>query len=34
MKGKVPEMHSVGDCNEPRRILEAIEDGARVGRQL
>jgi 2,4-dienoyl-CoA reductase-like NADH-dependent reductase (Old Yellow Enzyme family)/thioredoxin reductase len=34
MKGKVPEVHLVGDCLEPRRILEAIEDGAKVGRQL
>jgi NADPH-dependent 2,4-dienoyl-CoA reductase/sulfur reductase-like enzyme len=34
MKGKVPEVHPVGDCVEPRRILEAIEDGARVGRQI
>jgi pyruvate/2-oxoglutarate dehydrogenase complex dihydrolipoamide dehydrogenase (E3) component len=34
IKGKVPEVHLVGDCVEPRRILEAIEDGARVGRQL
>ena len=34
LKGKVPEVHLVGDSVEPRRILEAIDDGARVGRQL
>jgi len=34
LKGKVPEIHLVGDCLEPRRILEAIEEGAKVGRQL
>jgi len=34
IKGKVAEVHSVGDCVQPRKIAEAIEEGARVGRQL
>ena len=32
--GAVPELHSVGDCAQPRRILEAIEAGAQVGLQI
>lgn len=32
IEGKVPEIYSVGDCREPRRILHAIHDGSRVGR--
>ena len=31
LKGKVPEIHSIGDCVEPRRILEAVGEGYRVG---
>ena len=30
----VPEVHLVGDCAEPGRIIDAIHDGARVGRQI
>ena len=31
IKGLAPEIYAVGDCVEPRRILEAISDGHRVG---
>jgi len=34
IKGKVPEVHLVGDSVQPRKIADAIEEGARVGRQL
>jgi 2,4-dienoyl-CoA reductase (NADPH2) len=30
LEGKVPELITIGDCNEPRLILEAIADGTRV----
>lgn len=31
VKGKSPEVYSVGDCVQPRRILDAIHEGARIG---
>jgi 2,4-dienoyl-CoA reductase-like NADH-dependent reductase (Old Yellow Enzyme family)/thioredoxin reductase len=31
LNGKVPELYSVGDCNEPRVILEAVYEGCLVG---
>ena len=31
LKGLAPEIHLVGDCIEPRRIIDAISDGHRVG---
>lgn len=34
LKGRVEEVHVVGDCSKPRTILEAVADGARVGYQL
>lgn len=34
LRGKVPEIYAIGDCVEPRRIPEAIADGARVGRAI
>jgi 2,4-dienoyl-CoA reductase-like NADH-dependent reductase (Old Yellow Enzyme family)/thioredoxin reductase len=33
-RGLVPEIHEVGDCNEPRTVLEAVYEGAVVGRSL
>jgi 2,4-dienoyl-CoA reductase (NADPH2) len=30
LEGKVPELITIGDCHEPRLILEAIADGTRV----
>ncbi|MDY6911590.1 MAG: FAD-dependent oxidoreductase, partial [Chloroflexota bacterium] len=32
LEGKVPELHLIGDALEPRGILEAIREGAQVGR--
>jgi NADPH-dependent 2,4-dienoyl-CoA reductase/sulfur reductase-like enzyme len=34
VEGKVPEVHVAGDCFQPRRILDAIHDGARIGREV
>jgi len=34
LKGKVPEIHLVGDCVEPRTIRDAIADGFRIARQI
>jgi pyruvate/2-oxoglutarate dehydrogenase complex dihydrolipoamide dehydrogenase (E3) component len=31
LKGKVPALYSVGDCFEPRDIMAAVDEGARVG---
>lgn len=32
LKGKVPELHVIGDCVKPRRIIDAIHEGSYVGR--
>lgn len=34
LKGKVPELFEVGDCVEPRRLMEAIHEGAEAGLQI
>ncbi|MFC1865045.1 FAD-dependent oxidoreductase [Chloroflexota bacterium] len=34
LKGKVGELHIIGDCLEPRMILESIAEGTRVGLEL
>jgi 2,4-dienoyl-CoA reductase-like NADH-dependent reductase (Old Yellow Enzyme family)/thioredoxin reductase len=34
LKGKVKELYAVGHCLSPRRLLDSILDGARVGRLL
>jgi len=34
VKGKVESIYLIGDCVEPRRIADAIEEGFRVGLQL
>ncbi len=34
LQGKGIEAHLIGDASEPRRIADAIADGARVGREL
>ena len=34
LEGKVEELYLIGDAVEPRSILEAVADGARVGRAL
>jgi pyruvate/2-oxoglutarate dehydrogenase complex dihydrolipoamide dehydrogenase (E3) component len=34
LKKEVPEVFEVGDCVEPRRIMESIHEGARVGLEV
>jgi 2,4-dienoyl-CoA reductase (NADPH2) len=34
LKGKVPEVYPIGDCNEPRLILNAVADGYRVAQEV
>ena len=34
LKGKVGELHAIGDCVAPRKVEDAIFDGERVGRML
>lgn len=34
LEGKVPAVYSVGDCNRPRVIMEAIYEGSLAGRQI
>ena len=34
LKGKDPEVHSIGDCVDPRRILEAIREGWKVALEI
>ncbi len=34
IEGKVGEIHLAGDCVQPRRIFDAIHDGARLGREV
>ena len=31
LEGKIPSVHTIGDCLEPRQIAEAIEEGLRLG---
>jgi 2,4-dienoyl-CoA reductase (NADPH2) len=31
LKGKVPEVYAIGDCNNPKLIADAVADGWRVG---
>lgn len=34
LKDKVPEVYAIGDCKEPRLIVDAIAEGWRIGRQI
>jgi 2,4-dienoyl-CoA reductase (NADPH2) len=34
LRGKVPELYAVGDCHEPKLIVDAVGDGFRVGRAI
>jgi 2,4-dienoyl-CoA reductase-like NADH-dependent reductase (Old Yellow Enzyme family)/thioredoxin reductase len=34
LEGRVGELYPVGDCNEPRVIIEAVYEGSLVGRQI
>jgi hypothetical protein len=31
LRGRVPELHAIGDCLAPRRLVHATLEGARVG---
>lgn len=34
LEGKIAELYLIGDCTEPRKIVNAIGDGARIGREI
>jgi 2,4-dienoyl-CoA reductase (NADPH2) len=34
LDGKVPEIYAIGDCSEPRLIVDAIADGSRIARAI
>ena len=34
LEGKVPEVYMVGDCREPRLIVDAIDEASSIGRAL
>jgi 2,4-dienoyl-CoA reductase (NADPH2) len=34
LKGKVPKVYAIGDCKEPRMIVDAIADGWRIGNTI
>jgi len=34
LKSKVPELYTVGDCSQPRVIIEAVYEGSLTGRQI
>jgi 2,4-dienoyl-CoA reductase-like NADH-dependent reductase (Old Yellow Enzyme family)/thioredoxin reductase len=34
LKGKVPQLYSIGDCVEPRKCFEAIHDASRVAHEI
>jgi hypothetical protein len=33
-RGVAAEVHVVGDCAEPAKLLHAAHDGARIGREI
>ena len=34
LRGKVPELYSIGDCKGVRKLLWATSDGATIGRMI
>jgi thioredoxin reductase len=34
LEGKVPEVYAVGDCREPRMIVDAIADGWKIANEI
>jgi 2,4-dienoyl-CoA reductase (NADPH2) len=34
LQGKAPEVYAIGDCQEPRMIVDAIADGWRIGNEI
>jgi len=34
LEGKVPEVYLIGDCKEPKLIVDAVADGSHIGRNI
>jgi hypothetical protein len=34
LEGAVPELYTIGDCVEPRKVMEAIYEGWRIARTI
>ncbi|MFC1964313.1 FAD-dependent oxidoreductase [Chloroflexota bacterium] len=34
LEGKVPEVHAIGDCHQSGKVIDAVDDGMRVGLAL
>jgi len=34
LEGKVPKIYAIGDCREPRLIVDAIADGSRIAQAI
>jgi 2,4-dienoyl-CoA reductase (NADPH2) len=34
LQGKVPEIYAIGDCKEPRMIVDAIAEGWQIARRI
>ena len=34
LEGKVPEVYAIGDCREPRLIINAVAEGNRVAQSI
>ena len=34
LQGKIPELYAIGDCVEPRKMMDAIHDGAAIGEEI
>jgi 2,4-dienoyl-CoA reductase (NADPH2) len=34
LQGKAPEIYAIGDCQEPRMIVDAIADGWKIGNEI
>ena len=34
LEGKAPEVYAIGDCREPRMIVDAIAGGWRIGNEI
>jgi hypothetical protein len=34
LKGRIAELYAIGDCFKPRKMIDAIHEGARVARAI
>jgi 2,4-dienoyl-CoA reductase (NADPH2) len=34
LEGKAPEVYAIGDCGQPRMIVDAIADGWKIGNKI